>query len=192
MKSSAQLGHKIVDAQNRGRSSQPGSNRPWWVWRISSTPPKAQTIQKVELPWAYSWAGRTEGQPFSRADISSLGFGVPTKIKTSPYRFGSMLVVEVTRPGMRRMLTPPLHMFADLKKIDPHLDLRDIGSPRFWLQPEVYQVTQGEIYQGPDVQDLIDINRGALSEATDQRAVNNILVALDAYLMADKPDARFV
>jgi hypothetical protein len=185
-KTAKQLDREITEALTR---SYP-NNRPWWIWQLS---PKPKVTKKVDLPWAYSWKGVTEGQPFSREDIRSLmGFKDMAKLKALPRRFGSMLAVEMTAPGMRRMLTPPLYVFADLKKIDPQLDLRDIGSPRFWIQPEIYQATHGEIYQGENAQDLLDVDRDALTEAADQRAVNDVLVALDAYLTTDRPDVRFV
>jgi hypothetical protein len=194
-KTAKQLDREIDEALSQGRYFAL-VNRPWWIWQQAALTDREgepiMKVKKVELPWAYDWKGLSEGQPFAREHISSLGFKNMSKLRALPRRFGSMLVVEVTGPGMRRMLTPPLHMFANLSKIDPQLDLSSIGSARFWIQPEIFQVTHGELYQGDNVRDLLDVDRDALSEAPDQRAVNAVLVALDAYLEADKPDRRFV
>lgn len=188
-KTAKQLDREIDAALSRGRFFAESETRPWWIWQLS---PKPKVVKKVNMPWAYSWKGITEGTEFSRDHLGSLGFKNMSKLRALPRRFGSVLVVEVISPGMRRLLTPPLHLFADLKKIDPQLNLHDIGSSRFWIQPDVYQATHGEIHQGDDVGSLLDVDRDALSEASDQGAVNDVLVALDAYLTADKPDARFV
>lgn len=187
-KTARQLDREIASALSRRGHHSGQAHQPWWIWQLSGTP---RVLKKVELPWAYSWKD-VGGESTSRDHLMNLGYKDVSKLRVVPRRFGSMRVVEVTKSGVHQMFTPPLYLFADLKKIDPAADLTDIGSSRFWIQPEIFQATSGEIYQGDHVRELYDVDREELSKAPDQRAVNDVLVALDAYLTSGRPDARFI
>jgi hypothetical protein len=190
-KTARQLDREINETLN-GRQHLGQNVRPWWIWQLGSRSPRV--LKKVELPWAYSWKGITEGEMYSREPVSNLGFKDVSKLRVLRRRFGSMLAVEISKQGVHQLITPPIYLFADLQKIDPKINLADIGSSRFWIQPEILQATRSEVYQGDSVNDLIDVDRDALNEASaeNQHAVNDVLVALDAYLERDSPDPRFV
>lgn len=109
--------------------------------------------------------------------------------------------------GRRYMywLTPPVVQFLDAKKHLPDDVLRELGTPldrerryQYFIQPEVFAAT-GELLGGSleathrvfNVRDTQRVIEMMAADGDTNELGNLILVALDAFLEKNAPDARF-
>jgi hypothetical protein len=106
---------------------------------------------------------------------------------------GAMLAASVfttpRRTGVRSMrrfiVTPPVYMFADL---EADFGDRDMGSLKFWVQPDVYEVS-AQLLQGDTPSEWLDFDRNRVTE--NQDALDALMVALDSFLEKRAIDPRF-
>lgn len=177
----------------------------WWLWRTKPAPKGAKIVETFSLPLSYrqGWAG---GEAVREAMVGTVLPEVHSDDRSDLYNqkpIGEMLTIDLyqqpraLRRSARRvtsrrfLLTPPVHIFVDLREFYPDFRLHH-GHPLCWIQPEIFNLT-GEIYQGNAVDQLIAIDFRELQEfAQSNEAGGFILAALDAYLQSgERVDARF-